>query len=82
MSTQATRRALAALALTMSLSGCPGRSSTSHENSTHSVAWYRAHARERDAALADCHRTNDQGQDCQNAFDAAAHAPSTVRDRL
>ncbi len=82
MSTQYVPRALVAFALAISLSGCPGRSPTSNGNSAHSVAWYKAHKRERDADLAQCHRTNDQSQDCQNAFDAAAHAPSAVRNRL
>jgi hypothetical protein len=66
--------------LALSLSGCPGR--TSSNASTHSVDWYKSHERERNAALADCHRDNNQNQDCQNAFDAAAHAPSKARDHL
>jgi hypothetical protein len=49
---------------------------------THSVDWYKSHERERNAALAACHRDNSQSQDCQNAFDAAAHAPSKARDHL
>jgi hypothetical protein len=68
------------LLLAMSLSGCPGR--TSSATSTHSVDWYKSHERERNAALAACHYDNSLSQDCQNAFDAAAHAPSKARDHL
>lgn len=74
-------RAAILVAVALSLSGCPGRSQ-SNDTSAHSVAWYMKHEHERNAALAACHRTNNLSQDCQNAFDAAAHAPSAARNRL
>ncbi|MBC5804419.1 MAG: EexN family lipoprotein [Candidatus Eremiobacteraeota bacterium] len=74
-------RAIILVALALSLSGCP-RHSPSNDASTHSVDWYLQHERERNATLATCHRTNNENQDCQNAFDAAAHAPSAARNRL
>jgi hypothetical protein len=65
--------------LALSLSGCPGRTSG---NTAQSVDWYKSHEHERNATLAECHRDNSESKDCQNAFDAAAHAPSKARNHL